>query len=103
MADPIFVIQAAVVRALHSITRRKIVLLACMPKSGSTYLTSQFRSVAGFADVPFVPAYGRREQELSHEKIFRMCLVFPFRHLIAQRHARFSCHTLDLIWRLDCR
>jgi hypothetical protein len=97
MFDPILGIQGCIIRAIHFVTRRQIVLLACMPKSGSTYLTMQFRNVAGFADVPFVPSYDRREQEISRSRIFWLCLVFPHRHLIAQHHLRCSEGTVQLI------
>ena len=68
-----------------------------MPKSGSTYLTSQLKNLAGFADVPFVPGYDRREQELSGSKIFWLCLLLPHKNLVAQHHVKCSEITLNLI------
>lgn len=97
MTDPVLIIQASIIRMLHFFTRRKIILVACMPKSGSTYLTNQFKNLAGCADVPFVPSYDRREQELSGSKIFWLCLLLPHKNLIAQHHVRCSQNTLDLI------
>lgn len=103
MTDPILIIQASIIRLLHFFTRRKIVLIACMPKSGSTYLTSQLKNLAGFADIPFVPSYDRREQELSGSRIFWLCLLLPHKNLVAQHHVRCSKNTLDLIRWFDIK
>jgi len=48
-------------------TRR--VLVACMPKSGSTYLTDILSKLPGMRRAHLVPDYGRREQELDLEQL----------------------------------
>lgn len=45
------------------------VLVACMPKSGSTYLSGAIEALPGFIRAHLVPGYGRREQELCIEKL----------------------------------
>jgi len=46
-------------------------LIACMPKSGSTFLSELVASLPGFRREHLVPSYNRREQELSEEEIAR--------------------------------
>jgi hypothetical protein len=41
------------------------VLVACMPKSGSTFLCDIIAGLPGFRQVDLSPAYGRRQQELD--------------------------------------
>lgn len=45
------------------------ILVACMPKSGSTYLSSLIAALPGFQRKHGVPSYERREQELDEAKI----------------------------------
>lgn len=47
------------------------VLIACMPKSGSTFLSALIAGLPGFRREHLVPSYFRREQELSEESIRR--------------------------------
>ena len=49
----------------------RAVLVACMPKSGSTFLSALISSVPGFRREHIVPSYKRREQELSDAEILR--------------------------------
>ena len=70
-------------------------LLACFPKSGSTFLAAILSNLPGFRKVPLVPAYGRREQELD-----MICLDAAQRaggHYVAQHHVRYSEETRRLI------
>jgi Sulfotransferase domain len=41
------------------------ILVACMPKSASTFVSNALAAAAGLQKVELVPEYGRREQELS--------------------------------------
>lgn len=63
-------------------------LVACMPKSGSTFLSEAIASLPGFVRAHLVPGYGRREQELCSEKLSE------YRNLnlsyVAQHHVRYS-------------
>ena len=49
----------------------RAVLVACMPKSGSTFLSAALAHLPGFRREHVVPSYGRREQELSEAEIVR--------------------------------
>ena len=76
-------------------------LLACMPKSGSTYLSNLIGNLPGFASVPYVPAYEGREQELSEESILACAADYP--NQIAQHHVRASDYTLYLLKKYQMR
>lgn len=65
------------------------VLIACFPKSGSTWLTEIFNRLPGFVKVDLVPAYDRREQELAFERL----LLFHAQNYVAQHHCRYSLAT----------
>ena len=56
--------------SLHSKNMR--IHLACMPKSGSTYLSRIIASLPGMRGARLVPGYGQREQELDEERILDM-------------------------------
>jgi Sulfotransferase domain len=75
--------------------QRHAVLLACMPKSGSTYLRQIFTELPGFTGATLVPGYGRREQELSRELLVERT-ARPG-NFIAQIHLRYSSVTADYI------
>ncbi|WP_163025768.1 sulfotransferase domain-containing protein [Chachezhania antarctica] len=45
------------------------ILVACMPKSGSTFLSTMVASVPGFRKEKAVPSYRRREQELVEKEL----------------------------------
>jgi hypothetical protein len=75
--------------------RPQHLLLACFPKSGSTFLARVLANLPGFQKISLVPDYGRREQELSLERLLlaqRTC-----RHFVAQHHLRYSKETSRLI------
>jgi len=74
-------------------TRRPHILIACMPKSGSTFLSAALASYPGFKRKGLAPAYGHREQELSELRLSRN------NHLsyVAQQHLRNSAWTQHLI------
>src|SRR5579862_7683714 len=77
-----FRLDAAVMRAASakvsggSIRRlfrpRSHVLVACMPKSGSTFLCDIIAGLPGFRQVDLSPAYGRRQQELDEACLKRV-------------------------------
>jgi uncharacterized membrane protein YkvA (DUF1232 family) len=62
------------------------ILIACMPKSGSTFLTNVIAELPGFRRAELTPVYGRREQELDE-----FCLQQVDRSdFVAQNHVRNS-------------
>ncbi len=70
-------------------------LLACVPKSGSTFFAAILAGLPGFEKVSLIPAYGRREQELDMN-----CLAVAQRtggHYVAQHHVRYSQETQRFI------
>lgn len=89
-------------------------LLACMPKSGSTYLSAVIASMPGMRRERLVPAYERREQELCAHRIAdadrvtdalrqawrqKRLLGGRPRGYVAQHHVRLSGYTAALIER----
>ena len=68
---------------------REHILVACFPKSGSTWLSETLSKLPDFHRVDLVPVYGRREQELAFEKL----LLFHTINYVAQQHCRFSIAT----------
>jgi Sulfotransferase domain len=62
------------------------ILVACFPKSGSTWLSVALSRLPSFHKVDLVPLYGRREQELAFERL----LLFHTLNYVAQHHCRLS-------------
>ena len=76
---------------------RHRILLACFPKSGSTYLARILSLLPGWSKAPLVTGYGRREQELSVE---RLLVAHRARgNYVAQHHVRYSDVTRRLLER----
>jgi sulfotransferase family protein len=76
-----------------------IVLLACFPKSGSTYVSDLIAAQPSFERAEFTPYYGRREQELEAARIE----AYKDRNCVAQHHVRASEYTLHLIQHFQIR
>lgn len=76
----------------------KLLLLACQPKSGSTFLSKYLARMAGGRPCSFVPAFGRREQELSEVRLLKIRMR-PSRLLVGQHHVRCSDETIRLVRR----
>ena len=68
------------------------ILIACMPKSGSTFLSAALAFSAGVKRVDLVPDYGRREQELCEIRMVEHAGV----DYVAQHHIRHSQWTEKL-------
>lgn len=62
------------------------ILLACMPKSGSTFLSDIIGALPDVARVVLIPSPGRREQELDEVRILKAGTGA----FIAQHHVRYS-------------
>jgi len=68
------------------------ILLACFPKSGSTYLTKILASLPGFEEATLVPGHGRREQELDRGRLLQYSGSY-----VSQCHVRYSETTSNYI------
>ncbi len=73
------------------------VLVACFPKSGSTFLANLIGGLPGFKVESYVPDHERREQELCDTAIDKCEGV----HQVAQLHVRSSWSTMHLIEKWD--
>ncbi|WP_448534434.1 sulfotransferase domain-containing protein [Parathermosynechococcus lividus] len=74
-------------------SKRHHLLIACMPKSGSTYLMAIIGHLPKMRIVRLVPGYDRREQELD---ISRLLAADGFNY-VSQHHTRFSEPTKILL------
>jgi hypothetical protein len=79
--------------ASHTLPLHPHILIACMPKSASTFLTRAVSGLPGIKNVSLVAGYGRREQELDTTKLARHSL----KGYVAQHHLRYSEATGALI------
>ncbi len=70
-------------------------LLACFPRSGSTFLAAILANLPGFQKVSLVAGYGRREQELSLEWLLATHQACG--NYVAQHHVRYSDETHRLL------
>jgi len=76
--------------------RTKFLLIASMPRSGSTHLTHSVAGIPGWRNRTAVPSYGRREYELEAEQI-RRDWIAARSHVVFGHHVRCSEHTLALV------
>jgi hypothetical protein len=73
----------------------RFIPLACLPKSGSTFISRTMHELPGFAKLSAVPIHDRREQELERESIRNL---FGLRNnVVYQHHVRHSAHLEHLI------
>lgn len=82
---------------------RKNILLACIPKSGSTFMAKILSNLPGFEETSWVPDYGRREQELCIDRLISDFSVKKSSSLVAQHHVRYSSVTAGYIKRFDLK
>ena len=86
------------------------ILVACMPKSGSTFLVNTLASLPGMHRRALVPAHQRREQELCPLEIRKVEKTIQkmrakadrrgapeFRGYVAQKHVRYTEYLQGLI------
>ncbi len=95
-------------------TRREHrVIVACMPKSGSTFLTELLAQIRGMRHAYLVPGYHRREQEICLEhlkkEIYKTELLRQMQHqgtvrhipkprgFVAQMHLRYTKPTATIL------
>lgn len=74
-------------------TRRHHLIVACMPKSGSSYLTAILGRLPGMRIISLVPGYDRREQELDISMLRSADNI----DYVAHHHIRFSRPTMTLL------
>ncbi|CAM5763677.1 hypothetical protein LMIY3S_00892 [Labrys miyagiensis] len=68
------------------------ILVACMPKSASTFVSTALGAAAGLEKVELVPEYGRREQELCEIRLAEYSKL----GYVAQHHTKHSKWTEQL-------
>jgi uncharacterized protein YjeT (DUF2065 family) len=68
------------------------ILIACMPKSASTFLSNAIAEITGFQKVVLVPHFGRREQEFCEIRVSEYDKI----DYVTQQHIRNSRYTSDL-------
>ena len=73
--------------------RGEFILIACMPKSGSTFLKEALKQATGFAEAELTYAYERTEQELYLPKLVD---AFP-KKTVTQQHVRATAANLHLM------
>lgn len=72
---------------------RTHILLACMPKSGSTYLSNAIGRLPGIRKTSLVSGAARAEQEIN----FRVALRKSKYHYVSQQHVRYHSRTAEAI------
>jgi len=87
------VFDAAAHNIVMKTAPRTHILLACMPKSGSTFLSDAIGRLPGLRKTSLVSHYGRTEQEIN----FGVALRKSKYNFIAQQHVRFNAKTADAI------
>ncbi len=93
VASALYLLQDAAISAILPTLSRHI-LVACMPKSGSTFLTNAIAHYPQFRKVMLAPAYDQREQELCQIRLSRYHNRGKF---VSQEHVRNSEWTQRLI------
>ena len=74
-------------------TRKPYVLVACMPKSGSTFLTNALSELIGYKICSLCYAYSQTEQDLYLPKVLNNYSIAN----ITQQHIRATDSNIDLI------
>lgn len=93
MADRVTALRNRYQRGEVAPSSHKHVLLACMPKSGSSYLISMVAGLPGFRRVALIRGHDRREHELSLDLLAR----HHEHNYVAQAHLRHSATTARFI------
>ena len=81
----------------------QIIVVACFPKSGSTFLTRKLSALPTCLLEPLVPFGERREQELDEGIIREVLRKHKGGHVIAHQHVRLNASTADLAIRYPIR
>ncbi len=81
----------------------QIIVVACFPKSGSTFLTRKLSDLPTCVLEPLVPFGERREQELDEGVIREVLRKHEGGHVIGHHHVRLNANTADLAMRYPIR
>lgn len=84
---------------LGRISPRDHILVACMPKSGSTFLSNSIAKFPGFCKVTLVKQYGRVEQNLDLATVLRKNRY----DYVAQHHVKYNENTQFMIERFNIK
>lgn len=76
---------------------RQRILIACMPKSGSTFVSNAISRLPGFRKTSLVTHYGRTEQDIDP----RLALRKSRYNYVCQHHVRYNEKTRDVIDRFS--
>ena len=79
------------------------VLIACFPKSGSTFISDRLAAIDGCDRAVFVPVGERREQEIEAASVKRELRAHPQSHLVGQLHVRLNVNTAAVCDRFGIR
>lgn len=77
--------------------RGKPVILACMPKSGSTLAATMLARALGYRQFPLVPGFSHREQEID----LLLASAARRRGVVSQMHVRYSPTSRQMASMLD--
>jgi hypothetical protein len=84
---------------IGAIAPRSHLLIACMPKSGSTYLSNAISRLPNFHKVSLVRQYGRVEQDLNVETALRKDRY----NYVAQHHVKYNENTQFVLNKFDIK
>ena len=87
--------KVSIAAQLRSAVNRKQVLLACFPKSGSTFISTKISEFPCWTRAGLVPSYGRRDQHLCGYSVFRSLMCGY--NIISQHHCRADQNSIRLL------
>lgn len=90
-------------QALRQARGLRNVLIACFPKSGSTFISDRLAAIDGCERAVFVPVGERREQEIEAASVKRELRAHPQSHLVGQLHVRLNVNTAAVCARFGIR
>lgn len=91
--DFLFQDQCYLKKKLHEWEKGISILVACMPKSGSTFLSTVLKDLTGFTNGPFVYRYSQNEQDL-----YLPSLVESYtKNTVTQQHLRATIPNKNLL------
>lgn len=85
-------LDIAAYQSLYRFLPRTRILLACMPKSGSTFLSNAIGRLPGFRKTSLASHYGRTEQDLDLRRVIRKS---RYDH-ICQHHVQYNEKTAEI-------
>lgn len=93
-------------RRLHTLREARglrNVVVACFPKSGSTFISDRLAAIDRCERAVFVPVGERREQEIDAASVKRELRAHPQSHLVGQLHVRLNVNTAAVCARFGIR